>query len=147
MDGLGNDLSPFCAFHKNEVTISRRWLMCVSKTCKLGNKVNVESSGCLRSCSAQSTPVSVPLLRPGCVLPARAALSLRTHRQLSNCWLSPAGWPRSQTPSWGQGEGKVMKVFLQECYCCLPCSGGAQLFAAVTIWLCCIWERPQNRHI
>lgn len=82
---------------------------------------------------------------PRCALPARAALSLQTHRQ----W-AIAAFPRQALkldgiapPSWGisTGGGTAIRVFLQGCYCCLPCSGRSQLFAVINICLCCIWKR------
>lgn len=152
MDALGNDLSPFCAFHKNEVTINKKWLICGSKMHNLGNEVNVESSGCLWSFPTPSTPVAVSAGHPG-VFFQQEQLCHCTHRGKELLLPFPCrhwSWLRSQPPSWALRTGrKAMKVFLQGCYCC---SGRAQLAAVINIWLCCTWKRSPridkfNAHI
>lgn len=103
MDSLGNDLSPFCAFHKNEVTTSRRWLMCASKMCNLGNELNLENSGCLWSCPVLRTPVSVFTERPGAFLHQDSSHSLPSQwqRGIAGFPLQALSWLRSQSFSWG----------------------------------------------
>lgn len=91
MDDLGNYLSPFYAFHKNEVTTCRRWLMCASKMCNLGNELNLENSGCLWSCpTAKYSCVCVSAERPG-VFTSRQLSFITVTVAVRNCCCSPPG--------------------------------------------------------
>ena len=121
MDSLENDLSLSCAFHKNEVTTNRRWLLPASRMCNLCGELRLplilhnakHSRGCVSTGS------------PGAFWHQESYLSVQPQwwGGIAGFPLQALSWLRSQPSSWGH---KAM-FFPRGCFLYLSCSAGVHL--------------------